>query len=99
MARKQVLGLDITLAHSISQLLKESVVADSEEEGENKSLLESAIDNNYHLSDQFIPPPQVLKLFADLKEVEDILRSPDTLLDNKTANYLEAHVSPAQNLK
>ena len=42
-AGKQVVGKDVTLAHSTPQSQEESVVADNEEEGNKNSLSESAI--------------------------------------------------------
>lgn len=56
---KQVVGRDATLAHSTPQSQKGSVVADSEEEGDNNSLSESAIDNDHPLPNQPMPPPAV----------------------------------------
>lgn len=41
---------------STLQLQERSVVDNSEEEGENNSHLESAIDNNYYLSNQPMAP-------------------------------------------
>ena len=86
MAGKQVVGRDATLAHSTPQSQEESVVADSEEEGDNNSLPESAIDNDYPLPNQPMPPPIVPKSFADLEEAEDIFGSPDTLLGDNISD-------------
>ena len=59
MAEKQVIERDAILAHFTPQSQEESVIADSKEEGNNKSLPESAIDNHYLLPNQPILPPIV----------------------------------------
>ena len=56
---KQVVGRDATLAHSTPQSQEGSVVADSEEEGDNNSLPESAMDNDHPLPNQPMPPPAI----------------------------------------
>lgn len=59
MARKQVVGREVTLADPIFQSKKRSVIAKSEKEGDNDSLSKSALDNNDLLPNQSMPPPAV----------------------------------------
>ncbi len=59
MAGKQVVGREATLADPTPQSKERSVVADSEEEGDNDSLPESTTDNNHLLPNQPMPPPAV----------------------------------------
>ena len=59
MAGKQVVGKDATLAHSTPQSQERSIFTDSEEEGDNNNLPESAIDNNHLLPKQPTPPSTV----------------------------------------
>ncbi len=59
MTGRQVIRKDAIFAYPTHQSHKGSVVADSEEERDNDSLPESALDNDYPLPSQLIPPPVV----------------------------------------
>lgn len=59
MAGKQVIGKKTILVDPTLQLKEISIIIDSEEEKDNNSLPESAVDNNHSLSNQPMLPPEV----------------------------------------
>ena len=69
MIGKQLIRRDITIDYSSFQSLKGSVVADSEEEGDNNNLFESAADNNHSLLIQPMPllvPSEITSPLTDI---------------------------------
>lgn len=65
-------------SHSIPQLQKKSIDADSKEKRDNNSLFKSAINNNYPLPHQFMPPSTVLSEISSF--LTDISRANTPLL-------------------
>ncbi len=70
MTGRQAIRRDAILAHPTLQSHKRCVVADSEKEGDNNSLSESAVDNDYPLPSQPIPshvvPIKISSLLTDI---------------------------------
>ena len=109
MTERQAVGRDAIFAHPTHQSHEGSFVAQSEEEGDNNSLLESAIDNDYPLPSQpmspTVVPSEILSLLTDISGTNTSrfhknFRIQMKIFWNQLPQInLEAHVNPAQNLE
>ena len=74
---------DTTIDHSFSQSQKGSVIADSEEEGDDNNLFELAADNNHPLLIQPMPPPVPSEITSPLTDISgaNTPLSPETFSD------------------